>query len=141
MKKSILLLVAIFTIAISFNSCKETSKKEDKKDAKEETIQKEGELANDVYYQCPMDCEKGKKYDKEGKCPSCEMALKKYNSDEKHSENCKCLEGGECKCEEGKCKCKANEAKAHSCEPGKCECKAKKAKAHNCEPGNCECKA
>ena len=27
-------------------------------------------------YSCPMNCEKGKAYDKEGKCPSCGMALK-----------------------------------------------------------------
>jgi hypothetical protein len=26
-------------------------------------------------YQCPMDCEKGKKYDKAGICPVCEMDL------------------------------------------------------------------
>lgn len=28
-------------------------------------------------YQCPMDCEKGKTYDKPGKCPVCEMELVK----------------------------------------------------------------
>ncbi len=28
-------------------------------------------------YQCPMDCEKGKTYDKAGNCPVCEMELKK----------------------------------------------------------------
>jgi len=28
-------------------------------------------------YQCPMDCEKGKTYDKPGKCPVCEMDLEK----------------------------------------------------------------
>lgn len=27
-------------------------------------------------YQCPMDCEKGKTYDAEGKCPECNMDLK-----------------------------------------------------------------
>jgi hypothetical protein len=26
-------------------------------------------------YQCPMDCEKGKTYEKEGKCPVCGMDL------------------------------------------------------------------
>jgi hypothetical protein len=26
-------------------------------------------------YQCPMDCESGKTYDKPGKCPVCEMEL------------------------------------------------------------------
>ena len=28
-------------------------------------------------YQCPMDCENGKTYDKAGKCPVCEMDLEK----------------------------------------------------------------
>ncbi len=28
-------------------------------------------------YQCPMDCEKRKTYDKEGNCPVCKMDLKK----------------------------------------------------------------
>ena len=28
-------------------------------------------------YQCPMDCEKGKTYDKPGICPKCKMELKK----------------------------------------------------------------
>ena len=27
-------------------------------------------------YQCPMDCEAGKTYDAEGKCPECKMDLK-----------------------------------------------------------------
>ena len=29
-----------------------------------------------VSYQCPMDCESGKTYDKEGICPVCKMDLK-----------------------------------------------------------------
>lgn len=28
-----------------------------------------------VLYQCPMDCESGKTYDKPGECPVCEMDL------------------------------------------------------------------
>jgi hypothetical protein len=28
-------------------------------------------------YQCPMDCEKGKTYDKPGKCSVCDMKLEK----------------------------------------------------------------
>jgi hypothetical protein len=28
-------------------------------------------------YQCPMDCEKGKTYDKPGQCPVCGMDLEK----------------------------------------------------------------
>ena len=49
------------------------------------------ELASMDVYQCPMDCEKGKTYDEEGKCPVCNMDLKKVeteqDSDSGHNEN------------------------------------------------------
>jgi ABC-type Fe3+-hydroxamate transport system substrate-binding protein len=32
-------------------------------------------------YQCPMDCEKGKTYTMEGKCPVCGMDLELQNND------------------------------------------------------------
>ena len=32
-------------------------------------------------YQCPMDCENGKKYDKPGTCPVCEMDLKEVEDE------------------------------------------------------------
>lgn len=32
-------------------------------------------------YQCPMDCEKGKTYEKEGKCPVCSMELELKNNE------------------------------------------------------------
>lgn len=35
---------------------------------------KEGE-AHKVTYECPMDCEKDKTYDKKGTCPVCKMEL------------------------------------------------------------------
>ena len=41
---------------------------------------------NDVY-QCPMDCENGKTYDKEGICPVCEMDLKKVEKEGEKSES------------------------------------------------------
>ncbi len=34
------------------------------------------ETAEAAIYQCPMDCEDGKTYDKEGICPVCEMELR-----------------------------------------------------------------
>ena len=59
---------------------------------KEETIKtateheghnhKEGE-EHKVAYECPMDCEKGKTYETEGKCPTCGMAL----VEKKHAES------------------------------------------------------
>lgn len=133
MKKSILVVVAIFSIAIMFTSCKETKKDADKHDMHEHEHEA-GETAHSAY-QCPMDCEKGKTYQKEGNCPVCKMDLKANEGEMKHAEGCKCKEGGECKCEEGKCQCKAeehSEAGEHAektmdcskCEPGKCECKA-----------------
>ena len=137
MKKTILLLAVIFTGAIMLTSCKET-KKETKTDVKVESHDNhEGhdhakeEMASGDVYQCPMDCEKGKTYDKEGSCPVCKMDLKVNSKEQKemeHAENCKCKEAGECTCEDGKCECKAevatNAMDCTHCEPGSCECKA-----------------
>jgi transcription initiation factor IIE alpha subunit len=39
------------------------------------------EVTMNVVYACPMDCENGKTYDKEGKCPVCEMDLKKVEKE------------------------------------------------------------
>jgi len=152
MKKSMLLVAAIFSIAVMFTSCKETKKEEAKTESHENHDHENGEMASHDAYQCPMDCEKGKTYEKEGSCPVCKMDLKaqKADSDAEHAEGCKCKEGGECKCEDGKCECKAEtasmEKECSKCEPGKCTCKgeavAEKAKeCSKCEPGSCECKA
>ncbi len=35
------------------------------------------EQSDSTKYQCPMDCEHGKTYNKAGKCPVCEMDLEK----------------------------------------------------------------
>jgi hypothetical protein len=45
-----------------------------KKDATNETKQDSTHVAAAVY-QCPMDCEHGKTYDKPGQCPVCGMDL------------------------------------------------------------------
>lgn len=150
MKKSILLVVAIFSIAVMFTSCKETKKDADTD--KHEMHEKEGDKTAHNAYQCPMDCEKGKTYDKEGSCPVCKMDLKENANDGemKHAEGCTCKDGGACKCESGKCQCKSESAsvakECGKCEPGECKCEgekvAKKAiECKNCEPGKCECKA
>ena len=66
MKKVILALVfGLFFVA--FSSAQTDTKKE------EFTVNKEKSAAA---YQCPMDCEKGKTYDKAGTCPVCKMDLK-----------------------------------------------------------------
>jgi len=65
MKKTIL-TIAVITL-FAFASCK-SDKKETVKETKTEVAAK--------VYQCPMDCEKGKTYDKAGSCPVCKMDLK-----------------------------------------------------------------
>ncbi|NND52384.1 MAG: hypothetical protein HKN54_08255, partial [Flavobacteriaceae bacterium] len=37
-------------------------------------------------YKCPMDCEEGKTYDKQGNCPVCKMELKKVEKEEGEKE-------------------------------------------------------
>jgi hypothetical protein len=82
MKKVLVLLSIVFIVAIVFTSCK-AEKKEDKK---EQVTSSEKEVAFKEVYQCPMECEKDKTYDKEGKCPVCKMNLKK-KSKEKSTES------------------------------------------------------
>lgn len=85
MKKSILLIALCLSISIVVTSCKG-----EKKEAAEDTEMHENHAAdkadmamNDAY-KCPMDCEKGKTYDKEGKCPVCNMNLKKVEKEGEH---------------------------------------------------------
>ena len=84
MKKVLIVLVLMLSTSIILMSCKE-----DKKDSKEETEMQQDSAAdkadmamNDSVYQCPMDCEDGKTYDEEGKCPVCKMDLKKVEKKE-----------------------------------------------------------
>jgi len=150
MKKLIFVVIAVFSMAVMFTSCKDAKKKEVKTESHENhDHSKDIEVASDAY-QCPMDCEKGKTYEKEGSCPVCKMDLKAQKDGEMHAEGCKCKEGGECKCEEGKCQCNAETATAEKqcekCEPGKCTCHGKEVTKKEmdctkCEPGSCECKA
>ena len=70
-----------------------TSCKGEKKDTTEYSESNENhaadkaDIAMNEAYQCPMDCEKGKTYDKEGKCPVCKMDLKKVEKEEKKENN------------------------------------------------------
>jgi len=70
MKKLLFSIALVFVISFVFTSCKNEEKK------KVETKEVKKQVATAVY-QCPMDCEKGKTYDKEGNCPVCKMKLKK----------------------------------------------------------------
>ena len=80
MKKPILLLALFLSVSIVLTSCKE-SKKEEHKTHTEHGVEKADLAMNDAY-QCPMDCENGKTYDKEGTCPVCEMNLQKVEKEE-----------------------------------------------------------
>ncbi len=85
MKKSIVLIALCLGLGVVITSCKG-----EKKEAKEGTEMEENraadkaDMAMNEAYQCPMDCEKGKTYDKEGKCPICEMDLKKVEKEGEH---------------------------------------------------------
>jgi hypothetical protein len=152
MKKSILLVAVIFSMAFIVASCKETKKEEEKMESHEgHEHNADKEMKSADVYQCPMDCEKGKTYTEAGPCPVCKMDLKQQNSENNHASNCTCKQGGECTCEPGKCQCKAetsNEMACAKCEPGSCNCKkteevatTKEVCGGKCEPGTCECKA
>lgn len=84
MKKVILIFAIFFTTSIVFTSCK--SEKKEEKIVEIEIV--DAEEHETKMYQCPMKCEKEKKYKEEGKCPVCEMKLKKISEeeDEEHEE-------------------------------------------------------
>jgi uncharacterized paraquat-inducible protein A len=65
MKNTVILFSMIATLA--FASCNNSQKAETKTDNTQTA----------ALYQCPMDCEKGKTYDKPGQCPVCNMDLVK----------------------------------------------------------------
>ena len=85
MKKPILLLALFLSMSIMLTSCKE-SKKDSKIENNEHAVEKADLALNDVY-QCPMDCEEGKTYEKEGICPVCKMELQIVKKDEEDSES------------------------------------------------------
>lgn len=98
MKKVILMFTIVFAIVLT--SCKNDHKHgadthehetENTEEHKSHDSEK-GDMAMADKYQCPMDCEKGKTFDKDGKCSVCEMDLKKvehkegedHDNDESH---------------------------------------------------------
>lgn len=77
-------VVIILAIVASLTACNKTKTAEANTEATtteattESHEHKDGEVHDEkVAYVCPMDCEKGKTYDKPGKCPVCEMDLEK----------------------------------------------------------------
>jgi hypothetical protein len=151
MKKLTLLVAVIFSIAVLFTSCKDSKKEDVKMESHEDHDHDTNEeMKSEAVYQCPMDCEKGKTYAEAGSCPVCKMDLKQQTTDNQHASNCTCIDGGECKCEAGKCQCQAeasNKTACEKCEPGSCTCKTTEVVATSnedcggCEPGTCKCNA
>ena len=74
MKKTILTLAIIVAVGFTFTSCKKDKKEEVKIEEVKTDVTEE--MASNVVYQCPMDCEKGKSYTEKGNCPVCKMDLK-----------------------------------------------------------------
>lgn len=61
--KSLVIASALFLGGMAFTACSS------------DTATTETEIAENVVYHCPMDCEDGKMYDEPGQCPVCEMDL------------------------------------------------------------------
>ncbi len=89
MKKSILVFVLFFSMSIIVASCKDSKKQSEKEVGVEQTelgVEKADLAMNDAYV-CPMGCEGDKTYDKEGKCPVCEMDMKKVEKEESDADH------------------------------------------------------
>ena len=88
MKKLVFAIAVVLTVGFTVTSCK-SEQKESKEVIEKEVVEKEviekeveAEMIAAAVYQCPMDCEKGKTYDKAGPCPVCKMDLKKQETEE-----------------------------------------------------------
>ncbi len=67
MKASFLVFIAVMGLfALTIQGCNGASEEK-----------KTEQVEEKAHYQCPMDCEKGKTYEKEGQCPVCGMELEK----------------------------------------------------------------
>ena len=92
--------MSFLCFSLALISCKETAKETDAEVETEAEAQVEhaadhADMAMAAEYQCPMDCEEGKTYDKEGTCPVCKMDLKKVEKeDESASEDSESTEEG-----------------------------------------------
>ena len=84
MKKIVYLTMLVLGLSIVVVSCKHDEKHNEKHEQESSTSlgAEKADLAMNAEYQCPMDCENGKTYDKEGECPECKMALKKVEKEE-----------------------------------------------------------
>lgn len=97
MKRIILMVAVVFAIVVT--SCKndhkhgpDTHEHEENTEVKADNDSDKKDIVMADAYKCPMDCEKGKTYEAEGKCPTCKMDLKKVeekkgDNDKDHNED------------------------------------------------------
>jgi hypothetical protein len=77
MKQVLKISTAVFAISLVtlFTACNNSGS-----DSKKEVTSAETDTASHAHsYRCPMNCEKGKTYDKEGTCPVCGMKLEHFD--------------------------------------------------------------
>jgi hypothetical protein len=67
--KKVLLVLVFGLFFVSFANAQQTK-------SPKQTLSATTKAEKAAVYQCPMDCEKGKTYDKPGSCPVCKMDLK-----------------------------------------------------------------
>lgn len=72
LKTVFLAIAGVLLMAACNSNSSETSSKTDSTTVKDTTAHKHS-------YRCPMNCEKGKTYDKEGNCPICGMKLEHFD--------------------------------------------------------------
>ena len=73
--KTILIAAAVLPVAIACNNTAQT------KEASADSATKQTASAEHQHsYRCPMNCEKGKTYDKPGECPVCGMKLEHFDA-------------------------------------------------------------
>ncbi|MGB0836571.1 MAG: heavy metal-binding domain-containing protein [Flavobacteriaceae bacterium] len=123
--KKVMYLAFIAVLSISMVSCgdekkhKEEHKMEHHKDHDADHKDHDAKESKDetaMAYQCPMDCEKGKTYEHEGKCPVCKMALKPVKTDAKIGD--KSCGNAQCVCETD---CSQEKEEGKGCECGACK--------------------
>ncbi|MBK8242505.1 MAG: hypothetical protein IPK88_03695 [Saprospiraceae bacterium] len=84
MKKLILSAMLLVALTFGMTSCNNTEKKTMTEQGKHNHIDGDN---HETVYKCPMDCEKGKTYEKKGTCPVCKMELvEKEHSDHKEGD-------------------------------------------------------
>ena len=75
---SLFRIVALLIIVFSYGACKNDASN---KSAADTTLASTAD-EHKHSYRCPMNCEKGKTYDKEGKCPVCGMELEHFDGED-----------------------------------------------------------